>query len=315
MRSGTAIQTVMVAGAGTMGTSIAQIFAQSGFDVILYNRRQPSLDRAQTRISGNLDTAIQEGTATAEEKAAVLSRMSFTTDLNEFAKADYIVEGIAENLAVKHEFFHTISEIISDDIVVTSNTSGLPITSIASAIKNPARFAGMHFWNPPHLVPLVEIIKGEKTEDESAQIVFDVTNRINKKPVIVKKDIKGQIGNRLQLAIVREALHILETGAADVADIDAVMKYSLGFRYACLGPFESLDLGGLDVFNSISSYLFPDLSKAETSGEMGRLVEQGNLGVKSGRGFYDYSGDRAQKVIEERDANFMKLYQCLYEKK
>lgn len=315
MRSRTAIQTVMVAGAGTMGTSIAQIFAQSGFDVILYNRRQPSLDRAQARISGNLDTAIQEGTATAEEKAAALSRMSFTTDLNEFAKADYIVEGIAENLAVKHEFFHTISEIISDDIVVTSNTSGLPITSIASAIKNPARFAGMHFWNPPHLVPLVEIIKGEKTEDESAQIVFDVTNRINKKPVIVKKDIKGQIGNRLQLAIVREALHILETGAADVADIDAVMKYSLGFRYACLGPFETLDLGGLDVFNSISSYLFPDLSKAETSGEMGRLVEQGNLGVKSGRGFYDYSGDRAQKVIEERDANFMKLYQCLYEKK
>ena len=161
----------------------------------------------------------------------------------------------------------------------------------------------------------MEIIKGEKTADEAAQIIYDVTNRINKKPVIVKKDIKGQIGNRLQLAIVREALHILDIGAADVADIDAVMKYSLGFRYACLGPFESLDLGGLDVFNSISKYLFPDLSKAETSGEMGRLVEAGNLGVKSGRGFYDYSGDRAQKVIEERDANFMKLYQCLYGKK
>ncbi|MGI6499074.1 MAG: 3-hydroxyacyl-CoA dehydrogenase family protein [Oscillospiraceae bacterium] len=315
MRNATAIRTVMVAGAGTMGTSIAQIFAQSGFDVILYNRRQPSLDRAKTRISGNLDTAIQEGTAAPEEKEIVFSRLSFTTDLNDFAKADYIVEGIAEDLAVKHAFFHAISEIIADDVVVTSNTSGLPITSIAAAVKTPSRFAGMHFWNPPHLVPLVEIIKGDETADEAAQIVFDITNRIEKKPVIVKKDIKGQIGNRLQLAIVREALHILETGAADVEDIDAVMKYSLGFRYACLGPFESLDLGGLDIFDSISSYLFPDLSKAETSGEIGRLVEQGNLGVKSGRGFYNYAGDRAQRVIEERDANFMKLRQCLHDKK
>jgi len=171
----------------------------------------------------------------------------------------------------------------------------------------------MHWINPPHIIPLIEVIKGNATTDESAEIVKDLALKVKKKPVIVK-DAPGFVLNRIQLAILRECLHIHQTGIASVEAIDDVMKYGLGLRYACLGPFEVADLGGLDVFDNIASYLFADLSDADKSfGLLKDCVEEKRLGVKSGSGFYDYSDGRDEEVIKYRDQMYTKLVKCLYE--
>lgn len=311
MRKAETVKTVLIAGAGTMGTSMAQIFAQHGFQVILHNRRQPSLDRAQGRIQANL-AALEAGGALQEPKEQVYARLTFTTDMEAFRRTDYVVENIAEDLSTKQDFFRRIADFVADDVVLTSNTSGLRVTDIARAVRKPERFCGMHWWNPPHLIPLIEVTKGEKSSQEAAEIARDMGVRAGKKPVIIQKDILGIVGNRLQFAVLREALHILELGAADACAIDDVMKYGPGFRYPILGPLETADLGGLDVFTSISEYLFPDLSAAQESGLLGEHKARGEFGVKSGKGFYDYADGRGEEIIRRRDELFLKEAKYLY---
>ena len=171
----------------------------------------------------------------------------------------------------------------------------------------------MHWINPPHIIPLIEVIKGEHTTDENAEAVRDLALKVGKKPVIVK-DAPGFVLNRIQLAILRECLYIQERGIASIEAIDDVMKYGLGLRYACFGPFQVSDLGGLDVFQNIASYLFADLSDAKESfGLLKDCVENKHLGVKSGSGFYDYSNGKDDEVIKYRDQMYTKLVKCLYE--
>lgn len=174
----------------------------------------------------------------------------------------------------------------------------------------------MHWINPPHIIPLVEVICGDETSKETAATVFQIAEALGKKPIMVKKDAPGFALNRIQFAVLREAMHIVESGIADMEDVDKVLKYGLGMRYACLGPFEVSDLGGLDTFYRISSYLFKDLSSAtEVSDLLKNLVDQGFCGVKAGKGFYDYSNGRGDEVISKRDADFIKIANCLYSDK
>ena len=171
----------------------------------------------------------------------------------------------------------------------------------------------MHWVNPPHLIPLVEVIAGDKTAEETLTIVKEVAESIHKKPVLVKKDVPGFILNRLQFSVLREALNIVENGIASAEDVDNVMKYGLGMRYAGIGPFETVDLGGLDTFYNVASYLFRDLSDVkEVKGLLAELYQKGDFGTKTGKGFYDYSGDKAEKAIDKRDKTFIKLAKCLY---
>ena len=170
----------------------------------------------------------------------------------------------------------------------------------------------MHWMNPPHIIPLIEIIRGEKTTEETAEIVRQVALGLKKKPVVIK-DAPSFVLNRLQQAILRESLHIVEQGIASPEAIDDVMKYALGFRYACFGPFETCDLGGLDIHYNISTYTWPDLCDAkEPFGLIQDCIDQGKLGVKNGAGFYDYSDGKDDEVIKRRDEMFLKLSKCLF---
>ena len=307
------IKRIVIAGAGTMGSSMAQTFARHGYDVTLYDVFPAALEKAKGLIELNQKTEIAEQIVTEEQSKAMLERIEYTADVEEFRKADFVVEAIIEKLEVKHTFWEQVSNLVDEDVVLATNTSGLSITAIAEKVKNPERFGGMHWINPPHIIRLIEVIKGEKTSDEAAQVIYDLAVAVEKKPVIVN-DALGFALNRIQLAILRECLHIVETGIATPEAVDDVMKYGLGLRYACLGPFEVCDLGGLDVFNNIASYLFEDLChEKETFGMLADRIEKGQFGVKNGAGFYDYSDGKDAEKIEYRDQMFTKLAKCLYE--
>lgn len=309
------IKKVAIAGAGVMGSSMAQSFAQYGYEVMLYDLKNEFLDRSKNLIEINQKTSVEKEILTLKESEELINRISFTCEKADFEKADLVVEAIVENLDIKHKFWSEISEIVSEDAVLTTNTSGLSISKIAEAVKLPERFCGMHWINPPHIIPLIEVINGDKTEAKTSQLVYDISNHIGKKPIMINKDAAGFVLNRFQFAILREAMHIIEQGIASKEDIDNVFKYGLGLRYACLGPLEIADLGGLDTFYNISSYLFKDLSDSkEVSDILSNLAQNGDYGVKSGRGFYDYSNGRDKEVIKKRDEDFYKVSQCLFGK-
>ncbi len=309
------IKKVAIAGAGVMGSSMAQSFAQYGYEVMLYDLKNEFLDRSKNLIEINQKTSVEKEILTSKESEELINRISFTCEKADFKNADLVVEAIVENLDIKHKFWGEISEIVSEKAVLTTNTSGLSISKIAEAVKLPERFCGMHWINPPHIIPLIEVINGDKTEAKTSQLVYDISNHIGKKPIMINKDAAGFVLNRFQFAILREAMHIIEQGIASKEDIDNVFKYGLGLRYACLGPLEIADLGGLDTFYNISSYLFKDLSDSkEVSDILSNLAENGDYGVKSGRGFYDYSNGRDKEVIKKRDEDFYKVSQCLFGK-
>jgi len=306
------IKRIAIAGAGTMGASIAQAFARFGYAVKLYDVFPAALDKAKQMITWNQQGEVAAGNLTKEESTALQSRISFTADPQELADTDFLVEAILENLEIKHKFYRQISAIVPKDAILCSNTSGLSITAIAEAVENPARFVGMHWMNPPHIIPLIEVIRGEKTGEESAEIVRQVAVKLGKRPVVIK-DAPSFVLNRLQQAILRESLHIVQEGIASPEAVDDVMKYALGFRYACFGPFETIDLGGVDIHYNISQYTFPDLCNAtEPFGLLQDCIDQGRLGVKNGAGFYDYSDGKDEAIIKHRDEMFLKLAKCLY---
>ncbi|WP_299144565.1 3-hydroxyacyl-CoA dehydrogenase family protein [uncultured Dialister sp.] len=290
------IKKITIAGAGTMGYSMAEIFARKGYEVILWNHRAPTLERAKTKIAPDM-----------------VNRISYTTDPAAFKGRDLIVENIVEDLAAKSEFYKTYSPLADEKTIIATNTSGLSINALAKSVKGPERFLGMHWFNPPTLIPLIEIIKNDHTKAEAAETIYDLSLAIGKKPAIVEKDAPGFAANRIQLAVIREALSMVKKGIISKEGVDAVMKYGLGFRWACLGPLETVDFGGLDVFAHVSEYLMADLEDShEVPPLLAEKVKEGHLGVKTGEGFYKYDGDKAAKATRERDRKLKALYEALY---
>ena len=299
------IKKVGIVGAGTMGTGVAEIFAQFGYTVILYNRSKAGMERAVERLQSKIAVApapIETETDTAEAKIYT------TRDLTELTQVDLISESIAENLEVKQDIFRQLDEICNAKTIFTTNTSGLSISQIATAVSHPERFAGVHFFNPPEIVPAVEVIKGAETSDVTCEDLIDLLRLMKKQPILVQKDVPGFVASRLQFAVVREALHLVEEGIASPADIDAVMKHGLGLRWALLGPLEIADLGGLDIFSTVGSYVAKSLSSATDSPKVLQdLVAAGKLGAKSGSGFYDYPPGKANALIAERDEKLLEI--------
>lgn len=304
---------ISVAGAGTMGASLAQTFALFGYDVKVFDIYETALEKAKRLVDLNQETWIKQGIVTQTQSDDLKKKIVYTNDLQALKNSDFLIEAILENLDIKHKFWKEVSALVRPDAILCSNTSGLSITAIAEAVEHPERFAGMHWMNPPHIIPLIEVIQAKLTSDETIQIVYDFALELKKKPVKVK-DAPSFVLNRIQQAILREALYIVQEGIATPEGVDDVMKYALGFRYAAFGPFEICDLGGLDIHNNISKYTFPDLCDAkEPFGLIKDCVDNNNLGVKTGKGFYDYSNGRDAEVIRYRDTMFTKLAKTLFE--
>ena len=294
---------IIIAGGGTMGTSLVQIFAQKGFAVTLYSRHEETLARAQENIRVNQEALVNQGVVSPEESTALIGLIAFTNDKACFSNADLVIESISEDMDVKKKFWDEISHLVPEDAILCSNTSGMSITEMATAVYRPERFTGMHWFNPPHIVQLVEVTKGEKTTDETADAIMELSRKLGKKPVKVQKDIPGFIANRLQYALLREAAHLVESGAASMEEVDLACSLVIGMRYACLG---------VDIFNSVSNYLFADLCDDKDGSRLLQdLVAQGKLGVKSGEGFYSYNKEEIPSLIKDRDSRYIRMVQCM----
>jgi 3-hydroxybutyryl-CoA dehydrogenase len=302
------IRKVAVIGAGIMGHGFAQIFAQKGYSVSLYDIDEKILKAAVARIGASLDTFIDFGMIRAKEKKATLEKISTTTNLEEaVGKADFVLEAVPEILDLKKDIFAKLDRLAPSHAILASNTSGLSITEMGSVTQRPEKTVIVHGINPPTIIPVVEIVRGEKTSDETAEICYRLLLKLGKKPVRVLKEVPGFLFNRLQLALYREALYCLETGVATAEDIDIVVKAGYGFRLANLGPLETSDFGGLDTFYRLAQNLFPDLSAAKSApAVLEKLVQQGKLGVKTGEGFYSYPPAVVKKKIRERDRRLIR---------
>ena len=302
------ITDVGVVGAGTMGAGMAQVFTQAGYTVWWYNRSAAGLQRGLSRIRDSQSLLIRHGTLTAGEAEAALARLHPTEAVADLAGVQLVSESIAEDLAAKQALFRALDGLCGGATLFTTNTSGLSISRLADAVSRPARFAGLHCANPPHIIPVAEIIKGEATSDATCEVLTALARRLGKRPVLVQREVPGFISNRLQFALLREALHLIEAGVASAADVDAAIKHGIGLRWALFGPLEIADLGGLDVFDAIAGYLFRDLSNAtEPAAALRDRVANGRLGVKSGSGFYDYTPAQGQALAAWRDEALLAL--------
>jgi 3-hydroxybutyryl-CoA dehydrogenase len=301
------IRKVSVIGAGIMGHGFAQIFAQKGYSVSLYDIDENILKSALARIGASLDTFTEHGMIRAKEKKPTLQRIVVTTDLEEAVRqADFVLEAVPEIMDLKKEIFVKLDRFTPPHAILASNTSGLSITQMGSVTQRPQKTIIVHGVNPPTIIPVVEIVRGEKTSDETAELCYRLLRKLGKTPVRVLKEVPGFLFNRLQLALWREALHCLENGVATAEDIDILVKNGYGFRLANLGPLETSDFGGLDTFYRLAQNLFPDLSAAQSVPPvLEKLVQAGKLGVKTGEGFYSYPPAAAKKKIKQRDQRLL----------
>ena len=311
------ISKIAVIGAGTMGAGIAGEFARAGCHVCLMDLNDDLLRRGMERLDDAQKALVEAELLSAREADAALSRIVPLTDLKAACDgAELLVEAVSEDLRLKQEIFRRLDELCPKDAVLASNTSGLSITEIARATNRPDLVAGMHFWNPAHLIPLVEVTKGEGTSDAAAEMLVETCRRIGKRPILVRHDVPGFVGNRLQFAVLREALHILSEGIASAEDIDTAMTAGPGLRYGLLGPLRTADLGGLDIFLAISSYLFAELSSdTGPPALIDKLVRAGKLGAKTGGGFYQYAEAELSEIIARRDRVLLGFLRVLREEK
>jgi 3-hydroxybutyryl-CoA dehydrogenase len=280
------LRTIGIVGAGTMGQGIAQVCATSGFSVLLYDINGELIQKGLSLIEGSLQASVEKNKLTATQKQEALSRIKSCEKL-EHLKADLVVEAAIEKLEVKREIFTLLEKVNSDDCILSTNTSSIPITQIASVLKKADRFAGLHFFNPANIMKLVEVISGVATSEATITLLKDFSEKLGKTPVLAK-DSPGFIVNRVARHYYVEALKILEEHAGDVKTIDALMKAS-GFK---MGPFELMDLIGVDTNFSVTSSMynaFHQDSKFRPSRIQQQKVEAGHLGRKSGKGFYDYN--------------------------
>jgi 3-hydroxybutyryl-CoA dehydrogenase len=277
---------VTVIGAGLMGHGIAQVFALAGHDVVVQDPYQPSLDALHTRIRANLRDL--------EEDESAANRVRGCPDIGQaVAEADYVVEAAPEDLALKQKIFAEVEAHAPADCVFASNTSVIPITQIMQGLRDRTRAVGTHWWNPPFLVPLVEVIQTEWTDPSVVEWTIGLHRAIGKVPVHVKKDVPGFIGNRLQHALWREAVSIVERGIADAETVDTVIKASFGRRLAVLAPLENADLVGTDLTLAIHQTVLPDIeNRPAPSPLLERLVAEGKLGFKSGEGFRSWTEEQ-----------------------
>ena len=275
-----------VIGAGTMGVGIASVFAGGGTSVRLCARRESSLETARERLG---------------EQAA---RALLTTSVDEALEgAELVVETIVEAAEPKQAVLARAEKLASPEAILTTNTSSLPLAALGRALRRPERFAGLHWLNPPELVEVVEVVGGERTAPETLATLAGWMDRLGKAPVVLRSDVPGFVVNRLQYALLREAYALVDAGVCSFADVDRTVTHGLGARWAAIGPFEAMDLAGLDVHAAVAANLWPELTnEREPPAAIARALEAGARGAKSGRGLLgDYTPAAATALVERRD--------------
>ena len=301
---------IAVLGAGTMGLSIAQLFAMNRHTVYLYNRTPSNLEKALKQIENNLHTLTELGLFEETDIPAAMSRIKGTSDLKSAAaSADYIIENVAEREDVKQMIFTQLDEYCGEDVIIASDTSTMNIYDFIK-ISHPERLIISHFFNPAYVMPLVELVRGPETSDETVNAVKALMESVGKKTAVLNKAIPGFILNRITMAVFREASYIAENGWATPEDIDQAIVSTFGPRYTFEGPFALSDFAGIDVYERLGVLLPPVLnSSAGCPPSLTKLVENGKLGVKSGEGFYRY--DDPAGAHRERDTKIMKMIRAI----
>ena len=290
------IKNILIVGGGMMGKNIAYVFASNpDYQVAVY-------DLYQTDVFGgirkNCAQLLDKGVITEEELEARLSRIEFTTDLESelIRRADLVVEAVFEDMQIKRETFAKLEARCRPDTIFCTNTSVMSPSEISAELKYRERFVGTHFWNPGHLIPLVEVVKSDATSDETAQTVMDVLKGVGKEPVLCKKDVPGFIANRMQHALWREAISIVENGIADAETVDKAVRYSFGLRLPQLGPLTNSDMVGTDLTWNIHSYILQFLEDShEPSPLLAKMREEGKQGFKTGEGFLSWTPEEVDK--------------------
>lgn len=300
-----------VLGAGTMGHGIAQVLALAGHQVRLFDPDRGAHDKARQAIAQSLALLVELGLHSKEQAASCQKHIVYHTDLaTACAGAGLIVESAPEDIDLKQRLYASIEEMVAPEVLICTNTSALSISELASGLKHPGRFVGAHFWNPAQIVPCVEIIKGERTSDQTFEQVVDLMREAGKEPVRVLKDVPGFLGNRMQHALQREALSLVEQGVASAEDVDRVVQHGFGLRLALMGPMERADLGGLDTTLKVQKYLLPYLDcRPSASPLLEREVEAGRLGLKTGAGFFEWPPQKTQRIVSQRDRALLSIIQ------
>jgi len=302
------IKKIAVIGAGVMGSGIAQVFAQEGFYVLLNDIKDDFLQKALKRIKFNLKAMKNEKVLTKEAVNSAIENLHLSTELSKVREVDFAIEAITEELNLKQKLFQNIEKFVSSGTILATNTSGISITAIASLTQFPERIIGMHWWNPPYIIPVIEIIRGEKTANKAVKLTRELVLKLKKKPVVVQKDIPGFLGNRMQYALMREAIHLLESGIASAEDIDTMVKAGIGFKYPVLGPLETIDMAGMDIFYKVSKYLYKNLdASSEPPSLIWEKVREKKLGMKSKEGFYNYQNIDLENLNRKRMKQFIAL--------
>jgi 3-hydroxyacyl-CoA dehydrogenase len=301
------VRRAAVIGTGTMGPGMGAVLARAGIETALYDVSADALERAKG--TAELAASVLERLDAAQEDGGSLH---FESDLARALEGvDFVLEAVPEKLELKHEVFRELEQTVDATAILASNTSGIPITRIAAVCEHPARIVGMHWSNPPHLIPMIEVIPGDHTSEETVDAVSDLVRRIGYHPV-VEREVPGFVENRILYAILRECLDLVDRGIISPEGLDLNVRWGIGYKLAVIGPMELLDMAGLDIYDAVGSYLNQDLSTSgEVSSTIRRLIDDGRLGMKTGGGIYDYEPEQIEQLRGKRAAKLVAVRKAL----
>ena len=293
---GMEIKNITVLGSGIMGHGIAQVYAMAGYNIVLRDIEQKFLDKAMEKIKWSLDKLVSKERISLEEESEILSRIKPIVDLKDAVHdSDLVIEAVPEIMDLKKKVYAELDKVAGDQVIFASNTSTLPISEIANTLSRPDKFIGIHFFNPPQLMKLVEIIPGQKTSDDILNLIINLVKSVKKTPVICRKDVPGFIVNRLFIPLVHEACYVMERQKIQQVEIDSAVKFNLGFP---MGIFELADYTGMDVIHKATIEMhLRDKKVILPHPKIEQLFNEKKLGQKSGEGFYKYSDDKYERIL------------------
>lgn len=308
----TAVKRAAVIGTGTMGPGMGAVLERAGVEVALYDVSEEQLEKAKPGVElarSVLDRLGGEG----DGGGGGAAELRYESDLAAALEGvDMVVEAVPEKLELKQQVFADFEQHVSPETILASNTSGIPITKIAENLEHPERVIGTHWSNPPHLIPMIEIIPGEKTSEEVTAATQELVRQIGYYPCTLKKEVPGFVENRVLYAIMRECLALVDEGVVDAEELDLNVKWGIGYKLAVVPPMALLDMAGLDIYNAVASYLNQDLSDEKgVSNTITERVDQGKLGIKTGGGLFEYDADRAAQLQKERAAALVAVRKAL----